>query len=324
MRAFRRTDRYEKVPQQEEFLRELNRLMGPCEEAFTQGLDDPPYATVFLAGTPRCGSTFAAQFFPSALRLGYVSNLMARFHETPSVGARLQAILLDEPTCETTFRAEHGYTRQIDATHEFGYFWTRWFDFGETHQVEQAKLAMVDAAALRREIAGMQAVFDAPMFFKNLTCGCHIDFLAAAVPKAVFLDLQRDPFATAESILKARQQANADLNVWWSLRPAEYLWLKDLDPFEQIAGQVLCTRRRIDEQLDALGEEHVLHLTYRQLCTGPRAAAEMLAAKLAAFGPAPEARAGVPEAFDYRDQGRPLPNRERFEAAFEAVRRRLT
>jgi len=323
MRAFRRTDRYEKQPEQEQFLREVNRLLGPCEEAFTRELDAPPYATVFLVGTPRCGSTFAAQFFPSVLRLGYVSNLMARFYETPTVGARLQAILLDEPTCERTFRAEHGYTRGIEATHEFGYFWTRWFDFGQTHQVSDEKLARVDTAALRREIAGMQAVFDAPMFFKNLTCACHIGFLAAAIPHAVFLDLVRSELCTAESILKARQDALGNLRDWWSLRPAEYVWLRDLDAYEQIAGQILCTRRRIEQQLEALPAAQVLRLTYEALCTRPAAGADALAATLEALGSPAGRRGDVPASFDYRDADRPLPHRDRFEAAFAALRHRL-
>jgi len=323
MRAFRRTGRYEKVPEQEQLLHDINRLLGPCEEAFTAGMDEPPFVTVFLVGTPRCGSTFAAQFFPSAIRMGYVSNLMARFFAAPSVGARLQAVLLDEPTCKASFRAEHGYTREIDATHEFGYFWTRWFDFGETHQVGAETLARVDTAALRREIAGMQAAFDAPMFFKNLICGCHIEFLASAVPRSLFIDLERSPLCAAESILRSRREANGNPDEWWSLRPAEYTWLKDLDPFEQIAGQILCTRRRIEQQLAALPESRLVRLTYESLCRQPQTAADRLAEKLQALGSPAEMRGQIDEAYDYRDADRALPNRERFEEAFAAIRRRI-
>jgi len=53
---------------------------------------------------------------------------------------------------------------------------------------------------------------------------------------AVHRARQRPP-STAESILKARRDANGNTTDWWSLRPAEYAWLKGLDAFEQIAGQ---------------------------------------------------------------------------------------
>lgn len=323
MRPFRRTTRYEKNSEQEAFLREINSLLKPGEKAFTNHLITPQHPMVFVVGTPRCGSTFAAQLFPSALSLGYVSNLMARFFETPSIGARLQAMLLEPPTCSTTFQPEYGYTWEIESTHEFGYFWSRWLPFTNTHQASLEALAQVNVAGFLQELAGIEAVFGAPVLFKNLICGLQVDFLATVLPKIVVIDLTRSELCTAESILKARQDAGGSLAEWWSLRPAEYDWLKDLDPFEQIAGQILCTRRRIEQQLATLPEACVMRLTYEQLCRCPNVAVDRLAEKLATLGTPVKHHRRVEGAFDCRDVERSLPNKAAFQAAFAAIEARL-
>ena len=282
--VYRSTPRYEKIPAEEDFVAEINRLLRPADDAFVPSPEAFAQPQVFIVGTPRCGSTFAAQLLPSALKIGYVSNLMARFHGAPTVGARLQTMLLQPPRWGVDFVAEHGLTREPESTHEFGYFWRRWFPFEASHQVPAERLEQVDVAGFRRELAGIASVFGAPVVFKNLILGLHIRQLMRWLESPLFVDLVRDRNAVAASILRARRASPGGETSWWSLRPPEYEALKKLSPHEQIATQIISVRSHIENALAQVPMQNQLRVTYEELCKDPRSVVERVRGKLERLG----------------------------------------
>ena len=316
---YRTTGRYEKIPEQEEFLDRINTLLRPADDAFAPPSDATATPLIFVVGTPRSGSTLLAQLLPSALELGHVSNLMARFHGVPSVGARLQRMLLKTPRCETDFAAEHGLTSDPESTHEFGYFWRRWFPFDETHQVSQEQLARTDIAGLQRELAVIAAVFGAPVVFKNLILGLHIPSLMSWLKAPLFVDLERCRDAVAHSILRARRESPGGESEWWSLRPPEYTNLRELEPREQIAGQILSTRLHIEEALAQIPSQNRIRVTYEELCNSPRGVVARLRGKLEDLGHPVDCRVEPPAELVCRNRNVDRKEEKAFQVAFEHV-----
>jgi len=82
----------------------------------------------------------------------------------------------------------------------------------------------------------------------------------------LLIHIRRDPLYVAQSTLVARMKRYGSRNVWWSLRPKEYEQLKELDPLEQVVGQVCYSRKRIEECLARVPAERKLSIDYESLC----------------------------------------------------------
>ena len=72
-----------------------------------------------------------------------------------------------------------------------------------------------------------------------------------------------------QSIYKARKTYYDDTSCWWSVKPKEYSFLKDMDLFHQIAGQVYFTNKSIENELEKLSSSKYLVVDYEQFCKNP-------------------------------------------------------
>jgi len=255
----------------EAVLESANAALAPLEEKLAEGFDGPRHPVLLVAGPPRSGTTLLLQLLIACFRVGYVSNLMARFWRAPHIGALLAMDLRRRRNpSDHDFTSELGTTYGYDGPHEFGFFWQRWFPFDETHQTATPRGATDDFRVLRREIAALEAVFDAPFVFKNpIVFNLHIEALAQALPTALFIICERAPIYIAQSLLESRVKRYGNRESWLGVKPREYTWLKDLPPIEQIAGQVYYTEKRIQEALALLPSRRYLRVRYESLCEAP-------------------------------------------------------
>jgi hypothetical protein len=238
---------------------------GPSREA-------PRHPVVWGVGIPRSGSTLLAQLVAETRRLGYPSNLVARFWENPAFGLRIQQALA--PVLERgpmRFESSRGRTEQWFAPHEFGYYWERHFPFEQTHQPSEERLREVDWAAMRREIAELEAGFGQPMFFKNLTLSLVVDALAREFPGARFVEVRREPAAVANSLYRSRLAEFDDPEEWFSIRPSGIDELQDRAPVEQVVGQMEAVEGHLREVRGSIASERWLRVRYRDLCENPSA-----------------------------------------------------
>lgn len=252
---------------------EMNRQLAAGEQVLLNGLASPERPVLFIIGVPRSGTTLLAQLLIGRYRLGYVNNLIAKFWEAPVIGTCL-SLSLPGNRNETRFQlsSEFGFTEACDGHHEFGYFWRRFFPFDQHHQLEKSVLDEVDVALLRREIAGMEAAWNAPMLFKNAAAlPLQTAFLGRALPTAAFLYIRRDPEAVAASLLKSRRQYSGAAERWFSIKPKGYEALRPLSVYEQIAGQIHYTQNGIEQQLAEVPPTRQLPIRYRDLCLDPAA-----------------------------------------------------
>jgi LPS sulfotransferase NodH len=311
---------YAKDTSSEQFLEQLNRYLEPREQDLYQDCEiDHPL--VFVIGLPRSGTTLLTQLLAYCLDVGYMTNVSARFWLAPVHGVRLSRVLLgDQPP--VSFESDHARTSGLGDIHEFGYFWRRWLQKHSFDDVVHAREREdgIDWAGLRRVLANILHEFERPLVAKNMLGAYHMPRMRAELGPVVYVMVERDPLDVAVSILDARRKYYADPDDWWSYVPVEYPSLKDLDHWQQIAGQVHYLSAYLDRELAAVGTDAVVRLDYRSLCDDPGGALKQVSDRVAAAGGAPcGLRRQPPTSFPFRTHDGRDDEKRRFRELLQAL-----
>lgn len=284
--AQERLTEFQKNKFEEEVLQNLNQLLIPLQNMFeTQAFVQVNQPVILILGTQRSGSTLLSQILASRLNVGYPSNLMARFYETPAVGAFMQKILIGDRFHECRqYKSQHGVTKRIEEPHEFGYFWSRHLGIcDDVHEPDEQDLQKVNIEKLIAELNVIVNVFEKPVLFKCLLCDFFIPILNQ-LPNVFFIDLQRNLVDVAESVWRVRQERLGSVDKWWSLRTRNYPILKKLPPEQQIAGQLLATRYAIERDLAQVSNDRKIVIVYEELVEAPEVIIDSFVTKMAQIG----------------------------------------
>jgi len=300
-----RLPKYRKDPRAEARLQALNELLQPLQLERESRLDGPARGLVFVIGAPRSGTTLVSQLLARSGCFGYISNFVARFWLAPAIGALIERSLgIDAEAPRAAYESSYGVTRGWASPHEFGYFWSGWFDRGQpTHLLPPEKLDEIDSSRLRRRVASIEAVYDQPMSFKNNTwCTFQAAWLARIFPEAVFVVCRRDPLYLAQSLALARRERLGSVDAWWSVRPPSYPHLLELPWWDQVAEQARDIERTMDAQLASIAAERVLDAPYLDLCADPIRLVQRIAERCELAVPASDCLgASIPRAFEHTD-----------------------
>lgn len=252
----------------------MNALLAQLQDTLCSRTEGPKRPVLFIIGVPRTGSTFLTQVLVNHLHIGYATNFISRFWECPAVGALLQQQAHGLRGNWVDASSRFGQTNGVFGPHEFGFFWRRWFAYGESHYVGEG----THGPRLRSELGTLEAVFDAPVMFKNLAaCGLHARWLAELLPTARFLLIRRDPYDTACSIRSARIDREGGEDNWFSVKPPTYPEIAALPMPEQIARQVLDIELHIADQLSEVSADRWAVLDYTELVQDPGAVVDAAA-----------------------------------------------
>jgi hypothetical protein len=278
----------------ERLLKKINGILGPVEEAIIETFSMPRRPVIFVVGAPRSGTTVLMQWLAQTERFAYPTNLLSRFYGAPAIGAQIQQLLAapeysyrDEIldfSSAISFQSELGKTKGALAPNEFWYFWRRFLPNKELRRLDEQELNLVEASRFAAELAAIEAVFDQPLAMKGMILQFNIPFLSGVLDKALFLHIERHPFYNIQSLLESRFKFFGDRNAWYSVKPPEYGWLKDLDPIQQVAGQVYFTVHHIKEGLDQLHASRRLTIGYEEFCAEPMSVFDQIVDKLAQQG----------------------------------------
>src|SRR5262249_3337458 len=126
--------------------------------------------------------------------------------------------------------------------------------------------------------------FGGPCAYKNTLAGHFLPHIQKVLPSILFIYVTRDFLEIAHSIFKVRQKKYGDAKHWWSMKPHGYEALKDLDPYEQIAGQVRQLHVDLEKQKNAVPASNVLEASYEQICADPRGFLERVQQAAARLG----------------------------------------
>ena len=252
-------------------IRRLNTLLAQnplLEDSLDNSDSIAKRPIIFVMGLPRSGTTPLVQLLVQKFKLGYVTNLVARFWEAPEIGIALAKEISNDPGGgDSRLQSFYGFTSGYEGHHEFGYFWQRWFKFKETHYLDTKEQLEVDVTALQRQLLLMEKVWKRPLIFKNAAAlPLQTEFLGRTFENSLFIHIERDLIDIAASLLKGRKKYLDDINEWFSIKPKEYLLLKNQSVYEQIAGQVYYANEELLQQLKSIPRHRKLHLTYDKLC----------------------------------------------------------
>lgn len=281
MRPEQRSARFQRNERLEALLSELNTLLAPAEALACATPHAPRHPLVLVLGCPRSGTTLLMQWLAATGQFAYPTNFLSRFYGAPSVGARIQRMLLDPelqygdelagPADRMGFDSELGKTRGPWSPNEFWYFWRRFVPNEYPEHLDEAELAKVDTRGLMAELAALDAAFDRPLAMKGLILQQNAAFLAERLPHAVFLFVRRDPFFTMQSLLEARERFFGDRRRWYSVKPREHPELVSADPFEQVAGQSWHVEQGVASELARVDPDRWIEVRYESFCADPGA-----------------------------------------------------
>lgn len=289
-------DAFSRNPALEDLLAELNTLLKVSEKEVLTQFDKPQYPMLLIVGCPRSGTTLLLQWLAASGLFGYPSNFISRFYQAPYIGAKIQQMLSDprfafrdEMAGAATdylneYRSRLGKTRGFLSPNEFWYFWRRFFPFREIQRLSPKELARVDGDTLLRELAALEAAFGKPLAMKAMIVNWHLPFIANLLDTALFLYIKREPLFTMQSLLNARQIYSGSIEQWYSFKPPEYEKLKDLTPYEQVAGQVFYTTQAIENGLAEIPASRKIEISYEEFCQHPAQLWQKLGEHLHPFG----------------------------------------
>jgi hypothetical protein len=277
---FARTQTFRRNEKLDKLLVELNTLLEPVEARILNDYEMPRYPVVFVVGAPRCGTTLLMQWLATTGRFAYPTNIVSRFYGAPFIGAMIQQILtgpdynfgdeIRDFDDEISFSSNLGKTKGALAPNEFWYFWRRFIPNEEPRYLDAESLKKVRVEEFVAELAAIEAVFDKPLALKGLILELNIPFLSSILDKALFLFVKRHPFYNIQSLLESRVRYYGDRRAWYSIKPQEWDLLKNLDPIEQVAGQVYFTNRDIERGLHQIDAARRLVVDYERFCSDPK------------------------------------------------------
>jgi hypothetical protein len=275
----KRHGKYIKKAADEDFITSMNKTLQEREIDLYQD-HDIEYPFLFVFGLPRSGTTLITQVIAHSCDIGFINNLMARFWLAPLHGVRLSKLLFGAKRY-TEYKSDYAATFELTDIHEFGYFWRHWLKKESFWGITNAKEIEheIDWQGLKKILANLQHEFNKPMIFKNIFGSYHLARLKELLEKVIYIYIKRDPLDIAVSILAARKKYYSDLNTWWSYMPVEYDKIKDLDYWQQIAGQVYYLKRYYDKEISSSNLNNVVQVEYGDLAANPQTVLEMIKEK---------------------------------------------
>jgi hypothetical protein len=287
-KKFRRNENLESL------LDELNDMLTPVEDEVLRKFEAPKFPLVLLVGCARSGSTIMMQWLASTGQFSYPTNILSRFYMAPYVGARIQQMLSDPKYrfkdefsdfgSSISFNSDLGKTTGVLSPNEFFYFWRRFFKFGEIQYLDETALDQIDTQKFCAELAAIEAVFGKPLAMKGMIINWNIPFVHRLLPHAIFIHIKRNPIYNAQSLIEAREKFLGDRSLWYSFKPVEYPALENLDPYQQVAGQVYFTNRAIEQGLNQIDSGGWMEVEYEEFCKAPEVIYQQLRKKLASHG----------------------------------------
>lgn len=234
-----RTSEKAKSQKEHEFLENLNSCVRPLNDSLSMGTSKRAgHPFIFVIGAPRAGTTLLAQAIAYCYKVGYITNVAARFWLTPLVGIDLShSVLGYDPAFDMGcqfFKSSCGRTRGGGGLHEFGYFWQRWLC------PAGSPIPMDVTQGLYLELAAIQNRLGAPLVMKGAIIAMYHRVISRIVGlDVVWVNIERDLQDNCISILDARRAYFGNDHAWFGYEiPGLRERAEPLGAHDQIAMQV--------------------------------------------------------------------------------------
>jgi hypothetical protein len=242
-----------------------------------RGSDDVEPSTgplLFVCGGPRVGTTLVCQTLVRHLPVSHFTNLTSLFPAAPLTATRLFARFLSEPVSE--YRSFYGRTTRLSGLNDALYLWDRWL--GADRQDASPTLESSQASEMRRFFAAWRELTGRPLVAKcnRLNAAAHL--VAAALPEATFVCVEREPAWHAQSLLQARKMINGAVDSPYGLTsPAA---ADGDDPVAGVVEQVQFHAQLAATQEERIRRDRFWRVSYEDFCREPALLVKRAAAAL--------------------------------------------
>ncbi|MBK6777976.1 MAG: sulfotransferase [Gemmatimonadales bacterium] len=251
----------------------LDIALAAGEQALYRAAPPPSQPMLFVCGPPRSGTTLVAQTLMAHLEVTWLTNLMSVFPRAPLRATALFHARL--APWRPTYRSFYGRSRSLAAPNDSLALWDRWL--GADRSRVRTSLTGAEQAGLVQFFGALERQAGRPVVTKNNNLNCQALPVAAALPGARFLCLDRDPLFLAQALLTARRQIHGDARVPYGLHPA---FDPADDPVTSVCRQARAHHDAALAQATALGPERFRRLSYETFCERPAEAIQMVATGL--------------------------------------------
>jgi hypothetical protein len=264
-------------------MRRINDTLQAEDDRLTASLSSPSQPVSFIVALPRGASTMFQQIVISAIDMGYITNLMAQFWLAPCIGAGLDRKLRPDQYT-SSFASRFGNTVGAHEPHEWGWFWRHWLRLeGDEHYCGTNRV--LDGNGLRKKLAGLEQVLDAPLLFDNVYAMANFGTITKLLPSVIAVHLTRDPYFICNSILNARMERYGSLHHFYGHRPRNVDTLISIeDPIEQVVLQVKSLVAEVEETLSTHPDSHIFTADYTTIVEDPLGTVDRFAAFLEGHG----------------------------------------
>ncbi len=287
-----KTQRFQHNAQLNEILGELKALLAPVQDSLPPS--EPCHPVGGIVGSPRSGTTIFLQWFASLGTFAYPTNVLTRFAYAPYVGALIQRMLFEpnldfhgdfaDIQTDINFSSDLGKSNGAIACNEFQHFFRNYMPNLELEWLDNAALASTDCYGITNGLASINKAFNKPFVTKVSILQLNLEYFAKHLPFMFWIHITRNPICTMQSIFIARERYYGNHQTWWSSKPKEYEWLKDMDVHHQIAGQVYFTDKSIKDALKNIPYDRWMAVQYESFCEEPETVYGILRDKYAALG----------------------------------------
>lgn len=227
---------------------------------------------IFIIGLPRSGTTILYQYLIQIFEVSYLNNLWAIF---PKSAPYFPNFCSPEPKPE--FSSFYGNGLKLKSAQEGGRIFNRWFPDQENHyykEIEAEKLT-----DLKEYFDLLTSKTNRPALIKSGRNIVRLEVIKKAFPNARFIRLSRDPLSIARSIYNGRIDLYKDASKNLTVKPKEWLKIKDFEISKQLAYQVYYLDKQIDEDLKDVPADCRIDLQYEDFCNAPYNTAKEIATK---------------------------------------------
>lgn len=250
----------------------LNSALRRLESAtINRNKDKDKFPPIFIIGAPRAGATLVNQIIASAFKIAYIDNISAKFWDAPSLGLMLSnEIAPFESRTIKKYTSSFGVTEEQIGPHEFGYFWQKWFQFHEFHELTTKELNLIEKQKFADQVYAMAKSVNLPLVFKNtMLLTLQIDYLFDVFPDALFIFCYREPLYNAQSLLQSRIKYFGNMDEWFSVKPLNYFSIKEKSNTEQVVQQIHSCYYKIEklkEKMDKNNYNRYISIKYMNVC----------------------------------------------------------
>lgn len=254
---------------QDHILARINDVLSILEEEIVDKFHEPEFPIIFVVGAQRSGTTLITQLLIEHYNLSYPNNLVSRFWKSPYLGTVLFESL-DLTSELISHESSYGSTKGVLGTHEFSFFWKRWFKDAAEHG-QKNDLSSYQAERLVKELASWQMIKNQPLIFKNLLEVIpNIDVLSKVLTRAVFINIVREDINVIQSTYEARLNYGGDYSSWFGVKPYNVKELMEIqNPLKQITSQVFSVKDQIFGSLSSLSKDRYINISYEELVNSP-------------------------------------------------------